>query len=263
MPVRVRSIPLALQAGQCPAEAHNFRSPGATPGPATVDRIRRRVRMRPDMAQIIIERPRGGWRYKTPKGSRRRLQRGLDDGPRREGIKRIWGGGKKWLSEHLSPLRRFLLSRVGRPWDQVFAEICQHIRVDSAVQDHVRDHLWDSVERYVILVDGEPCFGGGWRHGRPLRGSRTDLYVCPRTGLLRHVPAAALSCQCRRIRGAWHLITLSPIGAPRHDVMDVLLGQRVSALGALRLRREYGGPYFALSMRQLTRTELRSLPVRY
>lgn len=47
--------------------------------------------MRPDMAQVIIERPRGGMRYKTPKGSRRRLQRGLDVGPSREGIKRTWG----------------------------------------------------------------------------------------------------------------------------------------------------------------------------
>src|SRR5262245_62448206 len=87
--------------------------------------------MRPDMAQVIIERPRGGQRYKTPKGSRRRLQRGLDDGPRREGIKRVWGAGTKWLSEHLAPLRRFLLGQVGRPWDHVFAEICQHLRVDS------------------------------------------------------------------------------------------------------------------------------------
>src|SRR5262245_44658350 len=36
MPVRIRSIPLTLQAGQCPVEVHTLCPPGATPGPATV-----------------------------------------------------------------------------------------------------------------------------------------------------------------------------------------------------------------------------------
>jgi len=238
--------------------------------------------MRPDMAQVIIERPRGGRRYKTPKGSRRRLQRGLDVGPRREGIKRVWGNGTKWLSEHLAPLRRFLFGQVGRPWDHVFAEICQHLRVDSAVQDHVRDHLWDYVERHVILVNGEPCYGADWYHGRPLRGSWKDLYVCPRTGLLRRVPrlfrptpqratpppvGVGERCQCRWLRGAWHLITLrrvpkGAIGVPCCDAVDVLFGKPVRELGALRLRAEYGGFLFAIATRQLTKRELMSLPVR-
>jgi hypothetical protein len=237
--------------------------------------------MRPDMAQVIIERPRGGRRYKTPKGSRRRLQRGLDAGPRREGMKRVWGGGTKSLNEHLGPLRRFLLGQVGRPWDQVFAEICEHLRVDSAVQDHVRDHVWDYVERNVIVVNGEPCFGAGWWHGRPLRGSWRDLYVCPRSGLLKPVPryrrrmavrparppvrVGELS-QCRWIRDAWHLVTLQPVprgdaGVSRCVATDIVLGKRVSELGALRLRAEYGGSLFAVAMRQLARRELRSLPV--
>jgi hypothetical protein len=239
--------------------------------------------MRPDMAQVIIERPRGGRRIKTPKGSRRRLQRGLDASPRREGIKRTWGGGTKWLSEHLGPLRRFLLGRVGRPWDAVFAEICEHLRRDSAVQDHVRDHVWDFVERDVVLIDGVPCHGTGHWSGRPLAaGWRWQmLYVCPQTGLLKRVPErprpqpprpapgpvrVSDALQCRWIGGAWHLVTLRPApvgwgGALRCDALDAVFHQRVSRLGLAHLRREYGGPYYAAAVRRLGKAELRSLPV--
>src|SRR4051812_32542010 len=103
--------------------------------------------MREDMAKVIVERPRGGWRLKSPKGYRKRWRKfAAEEMPKKESIKRPWASGGKWLSEHLAPLRRFLWSQVGRPWDKVFSEICQHIRLDSAVQSHVRDHLKDFVE---------------------------------------------------------------------------------------------------------------------
>ena len=56
-------------------------------------------------------------------------------------MKRRHQGHTKWLNEHLGPLRRYLDSQVGRPWDKVFSEICAHIDRSSAVQDHVRDHV--------------------------------------------------------------------------------------------------------------------------
>ena len=59
--------------------------------------------------------------------------------------------GMKSLNEHLGPLRRYLSSQVGRPWDKVYAEICAHISVDSAVQDHVRDHVFDYVTVDVLF----------------------------------------------------------------------------------------------------------------
>src|SRR5262245_19799390 len=114
--------------------------------------------MRPDMSKVIVERPRHGSSDRTRAKRRRREVRrlGLDALPRREGIKRL-RGGTKHLNEHLAPLRRYLESQVGRPWDKVFSEICAHINRNSAVQDHVRDHVDDYVEVNTVLIDGIPC----------------------------------------------------------------------------------------------------------
>jgi hypothetical protein len=43
--------------------------------------------------------------------------------------------------ENLAPLRRFLASRVGRRWDDVYSEVRAAIRADSAAQLHVLQHL--------------------------------------------------------------------------------------------------------------------------
>ncbi|MBX9789337.1 MAG: hypothetical protein K2Y37_10520 [Pirellulales bacterium] len=149
--------------------------------------------MRADMAKVIVERPRVGSRSRqAAKGYQKRLQRwGLEEAPRREGMY-ARGGRTKSLNEHLGPLRRYLRKQVGRPWNLVFSEICQNIRLDSAVQSHVRDHVWDYVELQVIEIDGVPCYGAGWLHGRPIATwGRQFLYVCPRTGLLREIKPQA------------------------------------------------------------------------
>src|ERR1700752_2933058 len=128
--------------------------------------------MRADMAKVIVERPRlKGWAWSKPKGYLRQLRQYGEDGPpQREGIKRCWKSGTKGLNEHLGPLRRYLDSQVGRPWNKVFSEICAHIERSSAVQDHVRDHVADYVTTHVILIDGVPWQGaGGYNYRRPLQ----------------------------------------------------------------------------------------------
>ena len=89
--------------------------------------------MRADMAKVIVERPRLGGGMRRPKGIRKRERLAMADlMPSREGIRRPWRGGyRKMLNEHLGPLRRFLQSQVGRPWDKVHSEISQHLRLDS------------------------------------------------------------------------------------------------------------------------------------
>ena len=98
--------------------------------------------MRPDMAKVIVERPR-----RVEGVSRRGRVLGFDDLPKQEGMRaphvRNWGG--KVLNENLAPLRRYLERQVGRPWNKVYAEISAHLRPSSAVQQHVRDHLHDFV----------------------------------------------------------------------------------------------------------------------
>jgi hypothetical protein len=245
--------------------------------------------MRSDMAKVIVERPRIGSRdHGKTKGYRRTLQRLGDEGlARREGMKRRSGGGTKFLNEHLGPLRRYLDSQVGRPWDQVFAEICAHIDRDSAVQDHVRDHVADYVTTHVVLIDGVPCSNEGDRsHGQPLRRMawwrRRHWYVCPRTGILRRVelpvrprnaPPAPVdrpayvrvseTLQCRWIDGAWHLVGLRPLPLERNQCpdRDVVLDRPVAEIDAAMACKHYGAKVYATGKRLLTRRELRQLPV--
>jgi hypothetical protein len=131
--------------------------------------------MREDMARVIVERPRIK-AFKTRKGR----VRDTEDMPCREGMKRghAWRGDTKELNENLQPLRRYLASQVGRPWNKVYSEIAARLRVDSAVQQHVRDHLHDfvAVTPQRDIHDWRSSIRGGlwWQ----------DFYVDPRTGLL-------------------------------------------------------------------------------
>lgn len=246
--------------------------------------------MRADMAKVIVERPRKkGCAWNKPKGYQRLLHRLGEDGSlRREGIKRRWKSQTKYLNEHLGPLRRYLDSQVGRPWDKIFSEICAHINRNSAVQDHVRDHVEDYVAIHVLLIDGVPCNGEGrWgNYGRPLQemGWR-PWYVCPRTGLLRRVKQISWkrrrkrktenpprfvrisdTLQCRFLDGAWHLVTLKPLPVLYpdrrrcHD-MDILLNQSVANITPLAARQQYGAEVYAVAKRRLARRELRQYPV--
>lgn len=146
--------------------------------------------MRSDMSEVIIERPRGGagWGREWPRVSWRQLDVD-DDGLRDGGPRQLRMGPRrrsKWLSENLAPLRRFLHSCVGRPWNDVHSEICAHIAPSSAVQKHVLDHLYRYVERHPVMIDGlphRPVASSGCGYV-PLSGRRDAFYVCPETGLL-------------------------------------------------------------------------------
>jgi hypothetical protein len=238
--------------------------------------------MRHDMAKVIVERPRRGSRVRgTPKGLRRRQQKlTADNLPRREGIRRRSGHTKEF-NEHLGPLWRYLLSNVGHPWDKVFSEICAHINRNSAVQDHVRDHVWDFVEKDVILVAGVPCHGTGYWTGRPLDngwGRRRQLYVCPKTGLLKQVkprpkqgggqPARPRvrvdeTHQCHFLDGAWHLVSLQKLPQNPHTCRerDVVLNTPVASLSAEHAAKAYGAALYAVAKRRLGKRELRQYPV--
>ena len=131
--------------------------------------------MRPDMAKVIVERPRRLERA-TPRG--RALPH--DHLPAHEGMRapyiRNWGG--KILNENLKPLRRYLEKQVGRPWDKIYAEISANLRPTSATQQHVRDHLHD----FVAIT---PRRLSNQLRQRPNSTIwHEPFYVHPRTGLL-------------------------------------------------------------------------------
>ena len=85
----------------------------------------------------------------------------------------------------LQPLRRFLLSKLGQPWDKVYSELRANMRVSKAIDLHILQHLEQMVHLHVEVVDRKPMVVsyGGLREIRATRWD--DLWVCPKTGRLR------------------------------------------------------------------------------
>lgn len=133
--------------------------------------------MREDMFKVIVERPR---RYKAP-NARAVRQRDDIEGPQHLGMRA--GYGYRALNENLSPLRRYLRSQVGRPWNKVYSEIAENIDRRNTVQQHIYQHIDDFVAIHVELREDGRLIDLTQRYGN---GDVTqELYVDPRTALLR------------------------------------------------------------------------------
>jgi hypothetical protein len=131
--------------------------------------------MREDMSKLIVERAR------LNSGVQRKGRaKNLEDMPLHEGMRNAQSlrGNPKYFNENLAPLRRFLDRQVGRPWNKVYADIAAHLRVNSTVQQHVRDHLHD----FVAVVARENISSN--RGASPDGIWRQEFYVHPSTGLL-------------------------------------------------------------------------------
>jgi hypothetical protein len=158
------------------------------------------------------------------------------------------------LNENLAPLRRYLERQVGRPWDKVYSEISRHLRVDNAVQQHVRDHISD----FVAI--------------KPRRRERYDwlwyqrLYVDPDDGLLKRTDrlpeakalrlarrrkpespariALADDRELRRIDGLWYEIMPEPEYRAFDEVRRVALKlyDRTSPVIELEIKVGRGRP---------------------
>ena len=212
--------------------------------------------MREDMARVIVERPRRpAW------GDRKGRRQDPEDLPAHEGMRRgcALRGERKELNENLAPLRRYLATQVGRPWDKVYAEIAARLRVTSTVQQHVRDHLRD----YVAVtprrnVDGRlsTLRGGLWWQ---------DFYVHPKTGLLcrtdrlpeakarqrarrdRPTPpieriALGAESELRLINGHWYEARLATLPEPEYRVSREVT--KISRRGFFSSR----GPFIEIEM---------------
>jgi len=128
--------------------------------------------VREDMAHVVVERPR-----LKPFNIRKGRSVSLKDMPSHVGMRRghTMHGDRKQLNENLAPLRRYLEKQVGRPWNKVYSEIARHLRIDSTVQQHVRDHIRDFVAvKPRRIARGWPSSHVWWQ----------PLYVDPFTGLL-------------------------------------------------------------------------------
>lgn len=153
--------------------------------------------MRKDMYKIICERPRRGGGYSGDHHPYRKAKKVvLDDdlecvdvfsGRTKLPIKPIglsWDDYKSF-SDYLAPLYRFIDKKVGRLWDDVYAEICENITLDSTTRRHVRQHVDDYVTVNVIFNEhGDPCTAFGRRWGGYIPLEKGELYKDPVTGIL-------------------------------------------------------------------------------
>jgi hypothetical protein len=132
--------------------------------------------MRKDMDKVIVERARVGHARPSKKTGLRlrsdQLSEDFDSGPMRLPTKRARAYGwweSKELTDRLGPLKRFLYSQVGRPWDKVYRDIRDSIDARTVTGRHLLHHV-----DQMVWVDVPPEGPKPW----------DQLYVHPRTGLL-------------------------------------------------------------------------------
>jgi hypothetical protein len=220
--------------------------------------------MRKDMAKVIVERPRVGSRLPSrKKGYRKFLQNtSPEDLPRREPMLGRWRGMQRFLNEHLGPMQRFLRSRVGRPWNKVHAELCEHVSFDNPVQKHVLTHVFEFVHREVVESEGKIFAYRRWS-GRRYPLTPGDMYVCPRTGILRVVrrrqgagPRIRINVnkllQYHRRDGQWWEVRLRARPSQPGEAWEPWLELPVAQVRPERARDAYGAEdVVALSKRLL------------
>ncbi len=142
------------------------------------------------LSEIVIERPRNGMRIslKKLKGFKKQLHK-LTAEASQDGLLNPYlikaRNKSKYLSDHLDPLRRFLRSKVGQPWNDVYSELCQRFKTNTMAGQHVIGHVWDYVERYVEIIDGRLYHQPYQGYPISLDASYRDrFYIHPQTGIL-------------------------------------------------------------------------------
>jgi len=196
---------------------------------------------------------------------------------------------RKWFSDLLGPLKRWLQSQVGQPWNDVYSEACAVIKPDSPIRAHVKTHLLEFVERYTFMRDGKVCIlETGYRSRgeipvTELRYGRSRFFVHPESGLLCVIPKRPRSRRIdssveqraqtsrwvnhalilRRLNGSWFACSLMPFpqkfakgDSPwRFDSAEKKLICRSSAYDI------YGKTVYCIAKRQLSRRELKRYQV--
>jgi hypothetical protein len=237
--------------------------------------------MRKDMAKVIVERPRLG---RSAAGLRPGRTRAVEDddgepirAPRGARTPKAKAQKTKSLNENLNPLRRYLQSQTGRPWNKVYSEISENLKPISTVQQHVRDHLEDFVAIKTRMKAGVVIVAQRYGGERALEEDYHRFYVHPRTGLLRENPhykswnarargkreaaAKALAARMREIDAktqlhklkddVWWEVKLGKIGDGREA--DVVFAAGLSTLPPAEL---YGRENTrAIAKRQLNKAE--------
>lgn len=227
------------------------------------------------MHKVVIERPR--W---SPGPNKMGRQANLPDEllPKVQGMRRPYNC-RKAFTDLLGPLRRWLRSQLGRPWNDVYSEACAVIKPDSAIRLHIKTHLLQFVERYTFIHEGEVCildpYAGKPRRIESQRFGWEVFYVHPVSGFLLAVKPQSRRqwrqdriskkretlrwldsrSALKRINGIWFMCEFReiPIDTP-FRAYDYVAGK---SLGRGGLTKRDGAFHHCISKRQLSRRVLR------
>ncbi|MDY7015891.1 MAG: hypothetical protein SVX43_20315 [Cyanobacteriota bacterium] len=222
--------------------------------------------------KIVIERPRGGMRISSRriKGQKKELER-ITVEATEEGLLQPYliktRNRTKYFSDHLAPLRRWLRSQVGQPWDRVYGELCWKLDPTTLSGQHILSHVWDFVERYVVIIDGIPYRRN--RQNYSLSGRWNCLYIHPETGILCLAPQRKKVNskpsgdivkvdswhQYRKLDTIWYFVTFDKVPY-KEIVKDIILQKELTYLTAYR---EYGTQIYACHKRHATKKEIKKI----
>lgn len=104
--------------------------------------------MRPDFHQILTEAP----RHKHPPTPRTRDPEATKE-PMRAGYREKFEFG-----DRLGPLRRMLRAQVGRPWDDVYREICAWAKGTTLAGHHILEHVRAEVTHDLVRFGRRALF---------------------------------------------------------------------------------------------------------
>jgi len=147
--------------------------------------------MRRDMSKRFIKHGKSGSKSGFPRNCKR-LARKDEDGQFLEcphGMRKAHHFSHNWywrdgeIGTDLAVLRRFLQSRVGRPWDEVYSEVCAEADDRSFDGHHLREWLEMEVEQNCYIEDGEVFDQRGLHMGN----FWGEFYVHPETRTLEYV----------------------------------------------------------------------------
>lgn len=177
--------------------------------------------MRRDMDKVNTYYKRGKG-DKRPKGYFKSLERSkrndsLDDVLRESTSGPVnFGWDCRELTYNNKPLKRYLCKQVGRPWNDVYSEICSHSH-----SEQLKKYCEYVVAVKTTEIDGQiyDCDNGMFRI---LTEAYATLYVCPKTGILKQTPKRKkYSYEKRnvgvkiedkrylRINGVWYEVVIS------------------------------------------------------
>jgi hypothetical protein len=252
--------------------------------------------MRNDFTSVIVERARYGRSRVHPKGARVDVLRSLksidlgdllhvddDDSAlgadaTHQSMNAPWRHNRKEKRIHLAPLRRYLRAQVGRPWNDVYSDVCHTFQGVVSNGDRLTNYIdWDvELNVRVRTDDGELITERGYSLGG------NALFVHPETGILTLSPTSPRRRWKNKPRfemvtidndhklvnvdGLWFVVTLATI--PGEEVserpFDVVLGRAVFAADVKyawgnEFYRSWGPGLYACHKRQANSREIRRL----